>query len=174
MKNFWSILLFTSLLLLTHLPGYTSIQNKTILAESDLLSQQGVQGTMLELKAEFELAGATSFGLKVAVGETEETIVGYNVETSELFVDRSRSGETQFHTDFTSYSSVVLKPENNRIQLHLFLDRSSLEVFGNDGRVSLTNRIFPTEEGSGIVLFAKEGEVHLQSLDVWNLSDIWP
>lgn len=154
--------------------GHTSIQNKTITGESDLLSQQGVQGTMLELKAEFELAGATSFGIKLAVGETEETIVGYDVPTSELFVDRSRSGATQFHQDFISYSSVVLKPENNRIQLHLFLDRSSLEVFGNDGRVSLTNRIFPTEEGAGIVLFAKGGDAKLQSLDVWNLSSIWP
>jgi fructan beta-fructosidase len=152
---------------------HSHFENEVINGESDLLKNSGVEGNVLEVIAEFELSGASTFGFKVAKGETEETIIGYNTETEELFVDRSNSGEMDFSENFTTYHTAPLKADNNRIQLHFFLDTSSLEVFANDGRISMTERIFPSEEGEGISLFTEGGSVDLISLDVWNLKSIW-
>ena len=39
-----------------------------------------------------------------------------------------------------------LKPEDGRVRLHVFLDRGSIEVFGNDGRVAMSVVAIPDQE----------------------------
>lgn len=148
-----------------------SFANETISGHSDLLRE--VDGQLLEVVAEFEVKNANRFGFEVAKGETEQTIVGYDVEVEELFVDRSNSGLSDFSEHFTGYHTASMKPEISTVKIHFFLDTSSIEVFGNDGLVSITDRIFPSEEGAGISLFAEGGEVTLLNLDIWRLNSIW-
>jgi fructan beta-fructosidase len=59
---------------------------------------------------------------------------------------------------------------DNVVRLHLLVDRSSIEVFGNDGLVVITERIFPGSAGYGIEIFAEGGSVELQSMEVYELS----
>ncbi|MFD4375117.1 GH32 C-terminal domain-containing protein [Streptomyces sp. NPDC059202] len=47
--------------------------------------------------ATFALADAERFGFKVRTGEGEETVIGYDRKTQELYVDRTRSGAVDFH-----------------------------------------------------------------------------
>jgi levanase len=55
----------------------------------------------------------------------------------------------------------------------VFLDRSSVELLGNDGRVSITDQIFPSAGSNGVALYATGGTAKLVSLDVWELQSIW-
>lgn len=150
-----------------------SFQDKTIRGNSDLLASSGVKGNLLEVIAEFKLADATKFGFRVAEGDTEETILGYNTQTDELYIDRSKSGEVNFSKNFSMFHTAPLPDKEGRINIHFYLDASSLEVFANDGRTSMTERIFPSEQGTGISLFSEGGEVELVHLDIWKLSSIW-
>jgi len=59
--------------------------------------------------------------------------------------------------------------DDGTITLHLFLDRSVIEVFANDAQC-LTSRIYPTRSDSnGLDLYATHDEVTVSSLDVWEM-----
>ncbi len=57
--------------------------------------------------------------------------------------------------------------EGESLKLHIFLDRSVMEVFANS-RLCLTQRIYPTRGDSlGVSIFARGGEAFLDRLDAW-------
>ncbi len=89
-----------------------------------------------EMIAEFETGTKEAFGFKVRTSADQETVIGYHPESSELFVDRTRSGLSDFHKEFTGRHAVKLEAANGRMRLHLFVDRSSVEVFADDGEQS--------------------------------------
>jgi len=132
-----------------------------------------ISGTKMEIVAEFELGNASEFGFKVRKSETEETVIGYDTAAKELFVDRTKSGNTGFHANFAAKHEAALLPENNRIKMHLFVDASSVEVFGNDGRAVISDLIFPDPESTGLELYAADGDVRVVSMKIYNIKSIW-
>jgi len=132
-----------------------------------------IRGDQLELAATFEVGSAQAVGLIVHRGDGQGTVVGYDVQLGQLFVDRRGAGREDFHPAFPARSSGPLAAPDGRVKLHLFIDRSSVEVFGNDGRTALTTRVFPRRGSHGVALFAKEGDARLVSLKAWKLRSIW-
>jgi fructan beta-fructosidase len=129
-----------------------------------------VHGSSLEIIAKFELTGdARRFGFRVRVGDNEQTTIAYSLKDQQLVVDRTHSGEVDFHDAFPKVHSAHLPPLNNKIQLHILVDSSSVEVFANDGLVTFTECIFPSEQSQGLELFAEGGKVLLESLDIFQL-----
>ena len=58
--------------------------------------------------------------------------------------------------------------QGETVRLHIFLDRSVVEVFANE-QTCITERIYPTRLDSlGIALFARGGPARLTALDVWD------
>ncbi len=132
-----------------------------------------LRGDCLELIAEFELPESRNaeFGLKVRCSSDgrEETRFGYRVAEGELIVDRSRSG-----LDASGISRCGLSlPDGETLKLHIYLDRSSVEVFSNEGRGVISNRIYPGQDSLGVDLYVSEGRVRLIKLEVWKLKPIW-
>jgi fructan beta-fructosidase len=147
-------------------------ENEKIAADSALLTSR-VAGDTLEIQAEFHLGSATEFGFKVRRGPSEETLVGYDVTNKQIFVDRTRSGNVEFSPDFPGRHAGALSPQNERVRFHIFVDRCSVEVFGNDGQMVLTELIFPDSTSQGIQLYSRNGETKLVSLDIWKLRSAW-
>nr|WP_302104898.1 glycoside hydrolase family 32 protein [Polycladomyces sp. WAk] len=144
--------------------------NRIITPGTELLP---VRGETLEIEAEFQLDTADEFGLIVRKGTKEKTIIGYNVGNQTLFVDRTQSGRTDFSKDFPVVTKAQMKPKNRVIQLHILVDRSSVEVFGNHGETVLTNQIFPDLKSQGLELYARGGNVKLQTLRIHRLKSAW-
>jgi beta-fructofuranosidase len=63
--------------------------------------------------------------------------------------------------------------EKAPLTLHLFLDKSVMEVFVNGGRACVTRVIYPGEEDKAVEVFAEGGTAILESLESWELSPIW-
>ena len=137
------------------------------------LGTQGIQGNQIEIIAEFKLMTSREFGIRVSKGEGEETIVGYDVDTQSMFVDRTRSGDVDFHPRFAGKHVGPLPVEKGSVRLHLFVDTSSIEVFGNDGYTVITDRIFPSPDSQSIELYSKGGPTTLTSLEFWSLKSVW-
>jgi fructan beta-fructosidase len=57
--------------------------------------------------------------------------------------------------------------------LHIFLDDSSIEVFGNKGETVLSERIFPSPESIEVEYYSKGGNSEINSLKAWELKSIW-
>ncbi|MFP3126547.1 glycoside hydrolase family 32 protein [Ectobacillus funiculus] len=132
----------------------------------------GIKEELLEIKVEFSLKDVTAdeFGLKLRCNEegTEETIVGFNVKTSKLFIDREKSG-----SGVSGIRNSKVELQSDTLSLHLYLDRSSVEVFANEGFNVMTSRIYPQTSSLDFQLYAKNGAVRIKDLKVWKLKDIW-
>ena len=126
-------------------------------------------GDALELVAEYEV-GKDSAALIRLRSELSETVVGYDTATGKMFIDRTRSGDVGFHPNFAGRHEVALAPKQGRIKLHVFVDRSSVEVFGNDGEAALTDRIFPPSPKQRVEL---AGNAKCLLLQGWELRSIW-
>ena len=132
----------------------------------------GLSGETLEILAEFQVDGATTaseFGFKLRQGDGKETVVGYEVKPAAMFVDRTRSGEFEFRGDDGRRHDAPLAPAADKVELHIFLDRTSVEVFGNDGRQVITDTMFPPPNAKGVTLYVMDGRVWLSSLTVYQL-----
>jgi fructan beta-fructosidase len=132
----------------------------------------GTRGKALEIIAEFQVGTASQFGLKVRTGPGEETLVGYDVAAGEAFVDRTKSGQASFSNLFSSRETTPLPAKDGRVRLHIFVDWSSVEVFGGDGQAVVTDQIFPMPSSEGLALFANGGTTKV-SLRIWHLKSIW-
>jgi sucrose-6-phosphate hydrolase SacC (GH32 family) len=85
----------------------------------------------------------------------EETLVGVNTEKGLLFLDRTRSGKTDWSPDFPARMTARLKhPQLGSIHLEIVVDKNSVEVFADDGETVLTSLIYPSESSQGLSFFA--------------------
>jgi sucrose-6-phosphate hydrolase SacC (GH32 family) len=102
------------------------------------------------------------------------TVIGYDAPRGRVFVDRRRSGITDFHNAFAgSIDSAKLTRLADHIHLHAFFDRSSVELFADDGRVVITDLVFPRGAANHLTLYAQGGIARLVKADVWRLNGIW-
>ena len=150
-----------------------SLGTRPVAPGTTSLGPAGVSGRTLEIAAELEPGDAETVGLVVREGDTERTVVGYDAAGDSVFVDRRRSGAADFHEDFAARHAAPLAARNGRVKLHVFVDRSSIEVFANDGARVLTHRIFPAPDSDGVSLVAEGGTARLVHLDAWTLRSIW-
>lgn len=91
----------------------------------------------------------------------EYTSLSYRAETRSLCLDLSRSGEAARGT-----RSVTLR-QTEDLHLDVYLDRSSVEVFLNEGDQVMTARVFPHRESDGI-RFAGSAVFH--SFSLWEFA----
>jgi fructan beta-fructosidase len=132
-----------------------------------------VHGKTLEIKADLRIGSAKQAGLKVRTGNDEETVIGYDSQTSELYVDRTRSGRVDFSRDFPGVQRAPLTARNGKVQLRILVDWSSVEVFADRGQTVITDQVFPNATSDGVELFAAGGSAKLDSLKIRYLRSSW-
>jgi len=138
------------------------------------LLQIGAEGDCLEVEAEVDpgTADQVSLALRRSPDGTEQTLVIYDRSTGHLAVDRQRSSLSP-QTDRDVRGGELSLGPGEPLRLHVYLDRSVLEVFAN-GRACLTSRIYPSRPDSlGVALLATGGAACVTSLDVWRIAPIW-
>ena len=136
------------------------------------ITQAGVSGETYEIEAEFETQQADEIGFRLRKGDNAWTRVGVLPTTNTLFVDRTHSGDVSFSKDFPGRYSTSLQSAT-RIKLHIFVDRSSIEVFANDGEKVMTDRIYPPPGSNGIELYSRGKGGKVVSLAIWQLASTW-
>jgi fructan beta-fructosidase len=131
------------------------------------------RGKTLEIKAELRLGDAERAGIAVRTGSGEETLIGYDAQAGELYVDRTRSGRTDFSRDFPGVQRAPLAARDGKVSLHILVDWSSVEVFADHGQTLITDQIFPSATSEGIELFAAGGSAAVKSLKIRPLRSSW-
>nr|WP_100407052.1 glycoside hydrolase family 32 protein [Bacillus solitudinis] len=153
--------------------GKVSFTNKVISSDRNLLSN--LSEDTFEMIAEFDIKDidATEFGFKVRKGAKEYTTIGYDVSTKQLFVDRTNSGSFDYGSNVVGKHEGPLTDSNGTVKMHIFVDRSAVEVFGNNGETVITDQIFPDPLSKELELYSKDGKVTLKSLEIYPLKTIW-
>ncbi|WP_309119840.1 glycoside hydrolase family 32 protein [Paenibacillus sp.] len=150
-----------------------TIAGRPIGGETGGTHRPALRGDALELVVSFDLRSteASAFGLRVRMSADgkQYTEIGYRTEARTLYVDRSKAGRGD-----GGVAEVVMEPSpDGSLKLHAFLDRSSLELFANDGVKTMTNRIYPDPDSLGMELFAIGGPAAMNAFEAWELKSIW-
>jgi levanase len=129
-------------------------------------------GAALRIDATLQGSGS-QYGLKVRTGNGQETVIGYDRVQGEVYLDRSASGDVTFDPSFTRRHQAPLKTQNGLVHLTILVDWSSVEVFAENGRVLLTDQVFPDPSSTGVSAFATGGSATLKSLTVRPVRSAW-
>ena len=89
----------------------------------------------------------------------EELLVGFNKERNEYYIDRSKSGKTDFHQDFAGVFRAPRISSDNKLSMSLLIDQTSVEVFADGGLSVMTGIFFPTVPFNKIMLRSNDGAV---------------
>jgi len=119
------------------------------------------------------LGSAQEAGWKVLAKGATFTSIGYDRAKGALFVDRTHSGEVAFSRDFPARAEAPLKLDGNTLRLNVVVDRNSLEVFADDGRVTITNLVFAPADADGLQFYATGGKAGVVSGSLWKLKSAW-
>ncbi|GAA6023258.1 hypothetical protein JCM11491_003889 [Sporobolomyces phaffii] len=148
-------------------------QNSTTISSNQTL--EGVSGETLHINASIAVGDASTVGFKVRVGGDQYTSIGYNASTSEVFIDRTHSGNATFNeTVFPVYHGGPISVENGTINFEILVDVGSVEVFADSGNQTvLTDIIFPDANSTGVEIFVTNGTAELLSFTASNVQSIW-
>ena len=73
----------------------------------------------------------------------EKVVMCYDAKAETFSMDRTKSGKMDFSNDFAATTKA---PTYGKIsQLRIFIDKSSIEVFDAEGKMAMTNLVFPTK-----------------------------
>lgn len=134
-----------------------------------------ITGKALDTTLTFSESAATEFGiiLRATSDLSEQTRVGYDFTTEQVFIDRTASGEAGFDDSFSAAYYAPLGPSDGNITMRVLVDWSSVEVFGGVGEVSLTAQIFPSEDAVDVYLFSTDGDTSGLELSVNQVQSVW-
>lgn len=81
--------------------------------------------------------------IKLYNGKGERIVLTYDETENTFSMDRTRSGVTDFSETFPA---VTIAPTYGKIsELRIFVDNGSIEIFDAEGKMAMSNLVFPTE-----------------------------
>lgn len=121
-----------------------------------------------EIEMTIENKGTSKIDFSLMNEKGEKVAMYYDVVRKQFVMDRSASGIVGFSRDFPA---VTVAPVRNTDQIHLrlFIDRSSVEAFGEEGEYVMTNLVFPAEPYNRMVFSSDKGSYIVKSMNVYRL-----
>ncbi len=114
-------------------------------------------------------AGTT---LRLYSDDTHWTEINFDLTRHQLTLDRTHSG-LRVAPDFPGAVAAPLAP-NRPLDLHLVLDRSSLELYAQNGTVAITDLLYPPTANFRLELLSPNPQPLTYTGDAWTLRSIWP
>lgn len=126
---------------------------------------EGIEGDLFDITMVVEKGDSRAFGLA-----TKDIIARYYFSDDMIAV--YETGEREFRR-----KAIPLKPVGGMVRLRILVDRTSIELFGNDGRISMSSCYLPEKRdddmATGIRFFSDGGRTVVNSLTVHKLNSIW-
>lgn len=121
-----------------------------------------------EVEIVIQNTGASKIAFCLLNDKGEKVSMYYELNRKQFVMDRSESGKIDFSKDFPA---VTVAPVNvdKELTLRLFVDRSSIEAFGEDGKFVMTNLVFPSQPYVKMCFEADKNGYAVKSLNVYKL-----
>jgi len=126
-------------------------KNKILKPGDNLLSD--IEGELFYIRTELNVSNVQEIGFVI-----RDIPVAYDVEKQELSCQGNKAS---------------LKPVDGRIHLELLVDRTSIEIFGNYGRVYMPVGVILAGNSKSLEIFTKGGNAEAVALIVSELNSAW-
>ena len=160
---------------------YQSLRGKpTALEAMSITKGKTLQGSFDPTQAEYDFninlkkTTATSFGMKFENDLGEYFTIKFNIKEGKMYVDRTNSGNKEFSEKFyNSIHSAPISFDKEEMDLRLFMDAASAEIFIDNGALNFTSIFFPTKKFDKITLLVENGTLNLNKSTIYPLNSIW-
>ncbi len=123
-----------------------------------------------EIDMTIKNSGASKIMFTLSNDKGEKVNMYYDIMRKQFVMDRSESGKVDFSVDFPAVTVAPVYDTDN-IRLRLFVDRTSIEAFGEGGKFVMTNQVFPTEPYNKMSFVSVRGNFTVKSMDVYKLGN---
>jgi fructan beta-fructosidase len=125
-----------------------------------------------ELSLELETAGYDTVGIILESNKSDRLVIGYSGIKKEIFIDRSGAGDTTFSK---RYTKIVRAPYNadSTLNLHLFIDTTSAELFADGGKMVMTTIFFPRSGFTKLSVIPAGSGTIVRKAEIYHLKSIW-
>lgn len=151
----------------------TALHFKDVTVDANNTLLKDFKGDSYEIVSHFRPdEKTTKVGFNLRVGNGQATKVIYDLQTETLSIDRSQSG-TILSAAFAKVNSQhVTKNADGSIDLHIYVDRASVEVFSKNNTVAGANQIFPNPEAVGASIIVEGGKAQAD-ISVYQMKTVW-
>ncbi len=156
---------------------------ESIEKESNAISGQTINGTfelptqpnhsLYKLELSFERPSKGIVEVRFSNDVDESLSVGYSVADQHYFIDRTFAGKDDFSDAFADYHTGEAAYSHDQIDMVIYADLSSIELFADQGQCVMTDIFFPNEPYNKIEIVAENNDVKLIKGKVTKLSSIW-
>ncbi|MGC4128130.1 MAG: glycoside hydrolase family 32 protein [Bergeyella sp.] len=129
--------------------GKTVSKNVNLKEKNILMTKKEIDISKAVIDVDFKnmKEGVYTFALKNSLGE--QVSFGIDNKNNFLFVDRAKSGKTKFKNNFADkVSKAPLSKTYENSAFKIILDKTSIEIFFNNGEKVMTEIFFPNESFS--------------------------
>lgn len=124
-----------------------------------------------EIDLGLSAAGADSVTVTLSNPAGEKVVMTYDPKAGTLACDRRQSGVTDFSRDFPAVTvAPTFATTKGKLDLRVFVDRSSVEIFGNGGRFAMTNLVFPGTPYTTLTVSAAGSKARIDDLKVYSIN----
>ena len=122
-----------------------------------------------EIELTIENQHADVIGFRLYNDKGEEVDMQYDMKEKKFSMDRRKSGDVGFNENFPMLTWTTIESGKDELKLRLFVDKSSVEAFGDGGRFVMTNQVFPSEPYTHIDFYSKGGAYKVDSFVIYKL-----
>ena len=113
-----------------------------VIPSKEMLALRGNKVKKLSDACELVIDIKSSMELTLSNTNGEEVTMRYDAQQQTFSMDRTKSGDCSFSEAFPT---VTTAPTHGAMkQLRIFIDRCSIEAFAADGKMAMTNLVFPS------------------------------
>ena len=125
---------------------------------------------LCEITLDFNAGKSKEVTFTLANDKGEQVVMTYNTADRTFSFDRTKSGLSDFSDAFAAVTTTPTYEKNGKVALRIFIDRSSIELFGNNGKFVMTNLVFPTAPYTTLSI-ASEGNATLTDLNIYSINE---
>lgn len=146
-----------------------NVKNKSVGKKACEYALPASNSGVCEILLDLDCRKAEAIDVKIANNAGEYVTLKYDSSEHTLSFDRRNSGTVDFSQDFPAVTVAPTFDNGKKVSLRIFIDKSSMEVFGNNGKFVMTNLVFPTDPYSSISVNAEKGNAKIESLKVYSI-----
>ncbi len=153
------------------LRGNASVKKRSFTAgkKSRTFALPEANGGICEITLEITPKKGVPVNLTLANEAGNKVEMVYNPAESTFSFDRYQSGQTAFSQDFPAITTAPAFTDGGNLRLRIFIDRSSIEVFEQNGRFAMTNLVFPESPYTTLSVNAPAGNARIENLAIYPL-----
>lgn len=118
----------------------------------------------IEFSINPERAKEVTFSLSNGIGD--KVLMTYDVVNKTFAMDRTKSGEVSFSNDFPAVTQMPVG-KSKELKLRLFVDKSSIEAFVDNGKFVMTNCVFPSNPYDTITFECDGNRYKVNNINVY-------